>query len=66
MTNTVANADARTSKADFNQLITNLRAELDKMKGGLQDELDKVLADAEKLRASNLARREELAKAVNG
>jgi hypothetical protein len=66
MTNAVANTDATTSKDDVNHLITNLRAELDKMKDDLQDELDKVLADAEKLRAGNLERREALAKAVNG
>ena len=38
------------------QLIELMRAELNKVKADLKDELDKVNADAEKLRALNVSR----------
>ena len=38
------------------QLIELMKAELNKVKAGLKDELDKVNADAEKLRALNVSR----------
>ena len=37
------------------QLIELMRAELNKVKADLKDELDKVNADAEKLRALNVS-----------
>ncbi len=63
----VASTDAKKNKVDVNQLIANLRAELDKMTGDLQDEIDKVLTDAEKLRwrAARLYR-QALLKTING
>ena len=51
--NIVANTDSK--KTDVNQLIEVMRAELSKVKADLQDELDKVNADAEKLRALNVS-----------
>ena len=51
--NIVANTDGK--KTDVNQLLTELRAELDRVKADLKDELDKVNADAEKLRALNVS-----------
>jgi hypothetical protein len=38
------------------QLIELMRAELNKVRADLKDELDKVNADAEKLRALNVSR----------
>ena len=38
------------------QLIELMRAELNKVKADLKDELDKVNADTEKLRALNVSR----------
>ncbi len=63
----VANTDAKKNKVDVNQLIADLRAELDKMTGDLQDEIDKPLTDAEKLRwrAARLCR-QALLKTING
>lgn len=52
--NIVANADGK--KTEINQLI-ELKAELSRVKADLQDELDKVIADAEKLRAVNVSHR---------
>ena len=52
--NIVADADGR--KTEVNQLI-ELRAELARVKADLMDELDKVNADAEKLRALNVSHR---------
>ncbi len=52
--NIVANADGK--KTEVNQLI-ELRAELARVKADLMDELDKVNADAEKLRALNVSHR---------
>ncbi len=52
--NIVANADGK--KTEVNQLI-ELKAELDRMKADLMDELDKVNAEAERLRAFNVSRR---------
>ena len=46
--NIIANTDDK--KTDVNQLIELMRAELNKVKADLKDELDKVNADAEKLR----------------
>lgn len=53
-TNIVANTDRK--KTEVNQLI-ELTAELNRVKAELKDELDKVNADAEKLRALNVSRR---------
>jgi hypothetical protein len=52
--NIIANTDGK--KTDVNQLIELMRAELNKVKADLKDELDKVNADAEKLRALNISR----------
>jgi hypothetical protein len=54
--NIVANTDGKKTEANQNQLI-ELRAELDRVKADLMDELDKVNADAEKLRAVNVSHR---------
>ena len=43
------------ANTDVNQLIELMRAELNKVKADLKDELDKVNADAEKLRARNVS-----------
>ena len=43
------------ANTDVNQLIELMRAELNKVKADLKDELDKVNADAEKLRALNVS-----------
>ena len=51
--NIIANTDGK--KTDVNQLIELMRAELNKVKADLKDELDKVNADAEKLRALNVS-----------
>ena len=48
--NIVANTDGK--KTEINQLI-ELKAELNRVKADLMDELDKVNADAERLRAFN-------------
>ncbi|HET7384147.1 MAG TPA: hypothetical protein VFJ59_16350 [Pseudolabrys sp.] len=53
-TNIVANTDGK--KTEVNQLI-ELRAELNRVKADLMDELDKVNADAERLRAFNVSHR---------
>jgi hypothetical protein len=53
--NIVANTDGK--KTEVNQLIELMRAELNKVKADLMDELDKVNADAEKLRALNVSHR---------
>jgi hypothetical protein len=53
--NIVANADGK--KTEVNQLIELMRAELNRVKADLKDELDKVNADAEKLRALNVSHR---------
>ena len=52
--NTVANTDGK--KTEVNQLI-ELMAELNRVKADLKDELDKVNADAERLRALNVSHR---------
>ncbi len=52
--NFVANTDGK--KTEVNQLI-ELRAELDRVMADLKDELDKVNADAERLRAFNVSHR---------
>jgi len=52
--NIVADADGR--KTEVNPLI-ELRAEFARVKADLMDELDKVNADAEKLRALNVSHR---------
>ena len=52
--NIVANTDGK--KTEVNQLI-ELTAELARVKADLMDELDKVNADAEKLRTLNISRR---------
>jgi hypothetical protein len=52
--NIVANSDAK--KTEVDQLI-ELRAELNRAKADLKDELDKVNADAERLRAFNVSHR---------
>ena len=52
--NIVANTDGK--KTELNQLI-ELRAELNRVKADLKDELDKVNADAERLRAFNVSHR---------
>jgi hypothetical protein len=54
--NIVANTDGKKTEVNQNQLI-ELRAELDRVKADLMDELDKVNADAEKLRAVNVSHR---------
>ncbi|HEX9071977.1 MAG TPA: hypothetical protein VF852_08515 [Pseudolabrys sp.] len=51
--NIVANTDGKKTE---DQLI-ELRAELTRVKADLMDELDKVIADAEKLRALNVSHR---------
>ena len=53
--NTVANTDGK--KTEVNQLIELMRAELNRVKADLKDELDKVNADAERLRAFNVSHR---------
>ncbi len=53
--NIVANADGK--KTEINQLLIELRAELDRMKADLVDEIDKVSAEAERLRAFNVSHR---------
>ena len=53
--NIIANTDGKKTKV--NQLIELMRAELNKVKADLKDELDKVNADAEKLRALNVSHR---------
>ena len=55
-TNIVANTDSKKTEVN-NQLIENLRAELSRVKADLKDELDKVNADAERLRACNVSHR---------
>jgi hypothetical protein len=55
-TNIVANTDSKKTEVN-NQLIENLRAELSRVKADLRDELDKVNADAERLRAFNVSHR---------
>jgi hypothetical protein len=52
--NIVANTDGK--KTEVNQLI-ELRAELNRVKADLKDELDKVNADAERLRTLNVSHR---------
>jgi hypothetical protein len=52
--NIVANTDSK--KIEVNRLI-ELKAELTRVKADLMDELDKVIADAEKLRALNVSHR---------
>jgi hypothetical protein len=52
--NIVANTDGK--KTEVNQLI-ELRAELNWVKADLKDELDKVNADAERLRTLNVSHR---------
>ncbi len=52
--NIVANTDRK--KTEVNQLI-ELMAELNRVKADLKDELDKVNADAERLRALNVSHR---------
>jgi hypothetical protein len=52
--NIVARTDGK--KTEINQLI-ELRAELNRVKADLMDELDKVNADAERLRAFNVSHR---------
>jgi cation transport ATPase len=52
--NIVANTDGK--KTEVNQLI-ELIAELNRVKADLKDELDKVNADAERLRALNVSHR---------
>jgi len=52
--NIVANTDGK--KTEVNQLI-ELMAELNRVKADLKDELDKVNADAERLRALNVSHR---------
>ena len=42
-------------KTEIYQLIELMRAELNKVKADLKDELDKVNADTEKLRALNVS-----------
>jgi DNA repair ATPase RecN len=49
--NIVANIDGK--KTEVNQLIELMRAELSRVKADLKDELDKVNADPERLRAFN-------------
>jgi hypothetical protein len=51
--NIVANTDGKKTE---DQLI-ELTAELTRVKADLMDELDKVIADAEKLRALNVSHR---------
>ena len=51
--NIVANTDGK--KTEINQQLIELRAELNRVKADLMDELDKVLADAERLRAFNVS-----------
>ena len=53
--NIIVNTDSK--KADVDQPIELMRAELNKVKADLKDELDKVNADAEKLRALNVSHR---------
>ncbi|HEY6860947.1 MAG TPA: hypothetical protein VI358_14320 [Pseudolabrys sp.] len=51
--NIVASTDGK--KTEINQQLIELRAELNRVKADLMDELDKVLADAERLRAFNVS-----------
>jgi hypothetical protein len=53
--NIVANTDGK--KTEVNQLIELMRADLNRVKADLMDELDKVNADAERLRALNVSHR---------
>ena len=55
-TNIVANTDSKKTEVN-NQPIENLRAELSRVKADLKDELDKVNADAERLRVFNVSHR---------
>ena len=55
--NIVANTDGKKTEVNHNQLI-ELTAELARVKADLMDELDKVNADAEKLRALNVSHRQ--------
>ena len=61
-TKIVANTDGKKTEVN-NQLIENLRAELSRVKADLKDELDKVNADAERLRAFNVSHRKALSAA---
>jgi hypothetical protein len=54
MAASMKNTDGK--KTEVNQLI-ELRAELNRVKADLKDELDKVNADAERLRAFNVSHR---------
>jgi hypothetical protein len=56
MAEVVANADGRKATVS-QQLIDTLKAELNKVKADLADELDRVNADAESLRAFNVSHR---------
>ncbi len=51
MAETATNGDGRKATVS-QQLINNLKAELSKVKADLADELDRLNADAEKLRTS--------------
>ncbi|HEY6860540.1 MAG TPA: hypothetical protein VI358_12235 [Pseudolabrys sp.] len=53
MSSIVANTDGK--KTELNNQLIELRAELNRVKAYLMDELDKVNADAEKLRAFNVS-----------
>jgi hypothetical protein len=53
--NIIANTDSK--KTEVDQLIELMRAKLSRVKADLKDELDKVNADAERLRAFNVSRR---------
>jgi hypothetical protein len=55
-TNIVANTASKITEVN-NQVVENLRAELSRVKADLKDELDKVNADAERLRAFNVSHR---------
>ena len=55
--NIVANTDGKKTEVNHNQLI-ELTAELARVKADLMDELGKVKADAEKLRALNVSHRQ--------
>ena len=55
-TNNVANTNGKKTDVN-NQLIENLKAELNRVKTDLKDERDKVNGDAERLRAFNVSHR---------